>query len=183
VVGAATVGSITMPHKRNPESSEHLDTLARVARAAAGLLAEAMVGAHERDGRTWKSEWFALPEVTLAAGTAAALAADLVEGLVVHPDRMRANLEARGRDWASEQVLAQLARQLGKHRAQELMRQALTASAPTAATDTPDLVAAITALDVADPADVARWVAAPATGAAGAMVDAVTARGTPEGVG
>ena len=182
-VRESTVGSITMPHKRNPESSEHLDTLARVARVAGGLLVEAMVGVHERDGRAWKSEWFALPEVALAAGTAATLAADLVEGLVVDPERMRTNLEARGHHWASEQVLAQLSRRLGKHRAQDLMRQALTGEAHTSAADVPDLVAALAALDIADPADVAAWAATPAIGAAGAMVDAVVARGTPGTVG
>ena len=32
------VGSITMPHKRNPEASEHLVTLARLARANAEVL-------------------------------------------------------------------------------------------------------------------------------------------------
>ena len=56
-----TVGSITMPHKRNPEGSEHLDTLARLVRANAGVLLEGMVGGHERDGRGWKAEWVALP--------------------------------------------------------------------------------------------------------------------------
>ena len=34
---ASVVGSITMPHKRNPERSEHLDTLARLTRAHAGV--------------------------------------------------------------------------------------------------------------------------------------------------
>ena len=86
------VGSITMHHKRNPEGSEHLDTLARLARAHAGVLLEAMVGSHERDGRTWKAEWVALPEVCLLTGTALQLAITLVGGLEVHTDRMAANL-------------------------------------------------------------------------------------------
>ena len=57
------VSSITMPHKRNPENGEHLDTLARLARSSAAVLLEGMVGGHERDGRSWKAEWVALPEV------------------------------------------------------------------------------------------------------------------------
>src|SRR5579875_2488261 len=44
---AGAVSSITMPHKRNPERSEHLDTLARLARANAALLSESMTGQHE----------------------------------------------------------------------------------------------------------------------------------------
>jgi adenylosuccinate lyase len=170
----ATVGSITMPHKRNPEASEHLDTLARVARAAAGVLVEGMVCGHERDGRAWKAEWVALPDVALASGTAAALAADLVDGLVVHPARMRQNLDRTGRRWASERVLAELSRRHGKHRAQELMQAAL-ASADAEA----DLLDVLAAHGVADPADLVRWVATPAVGTAAAMVDAVVGRGTP----
>ena len=65
-----TVGSITMPHKRNPEGSEHLDTLARLVRANAEVLTEGMVAGHERDGRGWKAEWVALPEVCLLTGVA-----------------------------------------------------------------------------------------------------------------
>jgi len=44
---AGAVGSITMPHKRNPEASEHLDTLARLARAQAGVMVEGMAQQHE----------------------------------------------------------------------------------------------------------------------------------------
>jgi adenylosuccinate lyase len=170
-----TVGSITMPHKRNPETSEHLDTLARIARAAAGVLTEGMVAGHERDGRAWKAEWMALPEVALTAGTAAALAADLVDGLVVRADRMRANLDRSGRRWTSERVLAQLAGRLGKHRAQEAMQTALASAG-----DAADLGDVLAAHGVADPADLDAWMAHPAVATAGAMVDAVVARGTPE---
>ncbi|MGW5686192.1 lyase family protein [Nonomuraea sp. NPDC003754] len=166
----ATVGSITMPHKRNPETSEHLDTLARLARAAASVLVEGMAGGHERDGRAWKAEWAALPDVALAAGTAAALAADLVDGLVVDAGRMADNLARTG--WASERVLAELSRRLGKHRAQDLLHEALRADA--------DLVTALASSGVADPADLARWTARPELATAAAMVDAVVARGTPE---
>ncbi|MET9342937.1 lyase family protein [Nonomuraea sp. NPDC003804] len=166
----ATVGSITMPHKRNPETSEHLDTLARLARAAASVLVEGMAGGHERDGRAWKAEWAALPDVALAAGTAADLAADLVDGLVVDAGRMADNLARTG--WASERVLAELSRRLGKHRAQDLLHEALRADA--------DLVTALASRGVADPADLARWTARPELATAAAMVDAVVARGTPE---
>jgi adenylosuccinate lyase len=55
-VPADVVGSIMMPHKRNPESSEHLDTLARLTRSNAAVLMEGQVQIHERDGRNWKAE-------------------------------------------------------------------------------------------------------------------------------
>ena len=75
------VGSITMPQKRNPERSEHLSTLARIVRAAAGLALEGLVAEHERDGAAWKTEWALLPQACTAAATALALGAELVSGL------------------------------------------------------------------------------------------------------
>jgi hypothetical protein len=78
---AGDVGSITMPQKRNPERSEHLGTLARLVRRDADLMLESMVGDHERDGRSWKTEWAAIPEACVAAGAALRIARELVGGL------------------------------------------------------------------------------------------------------
>jgi adenylosuccinate lyase len=166
---AAAVGSITMPHKRNPEASEHLVTLARLVRQQAATLLEGMVGEHERDGRAWKAEWIALPETCLLTGTALALARRLLEGLEVDAERMRRNLEAQGGYAASEAVLADLAPRLGKHRAQGLLQEALRAgqergqSLEEALRDHLDLGGGIR-------------IAASA-GGAGAMVDAAVRRG------
>lgn len=120
--GPDTVGSITMPHKRNPEMSEHLVTLARLLRATAGVVLEGTVQEHERDGRSWKAEWVAFPEACLLAGTALALALRILAGLEVREDAMRRNL---GEELASERVLSLLAPLLGKHRAQAVVHQAL----------------------------------------------------------
>ncbi len=121
-----TVGSITMPHKRNPEGSEHLDTLSRLVRANAAVLLEGMVVGHERDGRGWKAEWVALPEVCLLTGVALQLARRLLAGLVVDVDTMRANLTRHADDSVSERVLAGLSQRLGKHAAQQLLHDILT---------------------------------------------------------
>ncbi|HWD08285.1 MAG TPA: adenylosuccinate lyase family protein [Actinomycetota bacterium] len=87
------VGSITMPHKVNPEVAEHLVTLARLVRAQHAVLLEGLVAEGERDGRGWKAEWAAVPEACLLAGAALAAGERLVAGLAVHPEAMRANLE------------------------------------------------------------------------------------------
>jgi adenylosuccinate lyase len=122
---ADAVGSITMPHKRNPEAAEHLVTLSRLVRAQAGVVLEGMVQEHERDGRGWKAEWVAFPEACLLCGAALSLAVDLVEGLEVHVTRMRLNLETTGRYAASERLLADLAPRLGKHEAQRILQDRL----------------------------------------------------------
>jgi adenylosuccinate lyase len=113
------VGSITMPHKRNPELAEHLDTLGRVVRSNAGVALEGMVALHERDGRGWKAEWLVLPESSLLTGAALGFCARLLEGLVVNADRMRANLDAQRGYPLSEPVMRRLADRVGKHVAHE----------------------------------------------------------------
>jgi adenylosuccinate lyase len=166
-VPEGVVGSITMPHKRNPERSEHLDTLARLVRASAGVLLEGMSGVHERDGRSWKAEWVALPEVCLLSATACSFAADLLAGLEVDADAMRRNLD----DYtSSEQALTLLAGRLGRHAAREALQTALAdgrhAGKPMAVT----LVDA----GLLDPAEAAALE--PDAGACGEMVDLVVAR-------
>jgi adenylosuccinate lyase len=127
-VAADVVGSIMMPHKRNPETSEHLDTLARLTRAHALVLMEGQVQLHERDGRAWKAEWVALPEVCLLTSAALHLGIACVEGLEVDADRMRANVGAAQGLLASERILGTLSARLGKHRAQAALQDVLGAA-------------------------------------------------------
>jgi adenylosuccinate lyase len=120
---AEGIGSITMPHKRNPETAEYIGTLARVVRANAALLAECQVHDHERDGRSWKAEWHAVPELTMAAGKVHALLTSLLEGLEVCTERMRANLEASGGFALSEQAMLALAPHIGKETARRVIQR------------------------------------------------------------
>ena len=168
---ADTVGSITMPHKRNPEGSEHLDTLARLARSNAQVLTEGMVVGHERDGRGWKAEWVALPEVCLLTGVALRLARRLLSGLVVNVESMRTNLERSGDQLASERILAGLTARLGKHAAQRLMHDVLAPGTR----DVHEVLDAFVAAGVATEPDRVAW-ASWEVGDAGRMVDDVVAR-------
>ncbi len=163
------VSSITMPHKRNPEASEHLDTLARLVRAQSGILLEGVVAAHERDGRAWKAEWVALPEVCLLSGVALQTARSLLDGLVVDSAAMLANLGRFGDLPSSERMLAGLSRRLGKHRAQQLLHELISA-------DTRDIGAALMAAAAASEAEVREWTDGWPIGTAGAMTDLVVRR-------
>lgn len=119
-----TVGSITMPHKRNPELAEHLGTLARVARHNAGMIAESLVHDHERDGRSWKVEWHAVPQIALVTGKALALLRSLVTTLEVDPQRMRSNLDVGGGLILSEEVMLALMPRVGRQTAHRLVYEA-----------------------------------------------------------
>jgi adenylosuccinate lyase len=169
------VGSITMPHKRNPETAEHLVTLWRLVRAAAATTLEGMVQEHERDGRGWKAEWVAFPEACLLTLTALDLAKGLLEGLEVDATRMAGNLSAGGGFAASEALLAALAPRVGKHRAQELLQRVLG----EARRQDRSLEAAAAGSEVAreiPPGQLRSLLERPQTGAAAAMVDEVVRR-------
>lgn len=168
-----SVGSITMPHKRNPEIAEHLGTLARLVRANAGVVVEGMVQEHERDGRGWKAEWVAFPEVCLLTGTALALAVPMLRGLEVDEAAMLRNAR---RVLASERLLAALAPAMGKHRAQVRLQE-LIAGASAAGGDPAAAVAAASDLrEVLGAEALAEILATVDTGSSAAMVDGVLAR-------
>jgi adenylosuccinate lyase len=169
-----TVGSITMPHKRNPEGSEHLDTLVRLVRAQAQVLVEGMVAGHERDGRAWKAEWIALPEVCLLTGVALRMTLRLVSGLEVDAAAMRRNLDRYGDRLASEQVLAGLTSRVGKHAAQRLLHEVISPGTRDVQ-DAQDVMDALIAEGVATEDDREPWTAWQ-VGDAGRMVDAVVDR-------
>jgi len=114
-----TVGSITMPHKRNPEISEHLVTLSRVIRSQAGLALDGMAVEHERDGRAWKTEWLVVPETGMSFAACVSSGARMLDGLRVDAERMLANIGQHRGYLLSEPVLRALAGQLGKHTAHE----------------------------------------------------------------
>ncbi|MGH3321415.1 MAG: class-II fumarase/aspartase family protein, partial [Streptosporangiaceae bacterium] len=166
------VSSITMPHKRNPERGEHLDTLARLVRAQAGVMLEGMAQQHERDGRGWKAEWVALPEACLLTAAALQVAVGLLDGLEVHTDAMAENLRRHGGYGASERVLARLAPRLGKHEAQARLQEVLRRGQEAGQNLTDTLVAShlLTSREARELAET------PDTGACAAMVDTVVAR-------
>lgn len=170
--GLGGVSSITMPHKRNPEGSEHLGTLARLVRAHAAVLLEGMDAQHERDGRGWKAEWVSLPEVCELTVTALGLARRVVEGLEVDVDGMARNLAAGGELLTSEQLLAGLSGRIGKHAAQALMAEVMAQG-----DGGPDrLVAAVAAKTGLDAATVGAFADGSPVRGAVAMVDEVVAR-------
>lgn len=116
-----TVGSITMPHKRNPEISEHLGSLSRIVRHNAALVCEGLVHEHERDGRSWKAEWNAIPQSTMAAGKSMMLLSLLVENLEIDQKRMLVNLESTKGFVLSEPIMLALAKKTGRRSAHKII--------------------------------------------------------------
>jgi adenylosuccinate lyase len=85
-------GSSAMPHKRNPILSERLTGLARVLRGYLGAGLEDVALWHERDISHSSVERVILPDACLLAYYVLRKATSLVDGLVLHPERMAENL-------------------------------------------------------------------------------------------
>lgn len=99
-------GSSAMPHKRNPTSSERICGLARLLRAYADAAYENVALWHERDLAHSSVERVVFPDALTAAHYQVAKATEIVEGLAVDTERMRANLEAtNGLIYSSEILL------------------------------------------------------------------------------
>ncbi len=105
---AGQKGSSAMPHKKNPILSENLCGLARLLRAHAGAGLEDVALWHERDISHSSVERVVMPDATILADFMLARATGLVERLVVHPARMRANLERTAGLYFSEALLLAL---------------------------------------------------------------------------
>jgi len=87
-------GSSAMPHKRNPKVAERICGLARVVRANALVGLENVPLWHERDISQSSAERIVIPDSFLAVDYMLDRFTWIVDGLVVHPDRMRRNLDS-----------------------------------------------------------------------------------------
>jgi adenylosuccinate lyase len=101
-------GSSAMPHKRNPVLSENLTGLARLVRATVTPALEDVALWHERDISHSSVERVIGPDATIALDFALARLAELIDRLVVYPERMMANLEMLGGLVYSQRVLLAL---------------------------------------------------------------------------
>ena len=105
---AGQKGSSAMPHKRNPIVAERICGLARLVRGYAQVGLENVALWHERDISHSSAERVVLPDAFLAVDYMLDRFAWLMEGLVVRPERMRANLEATGGLFFSQRLLLAL---------------------------------------------------------------------------
>jgi adenylosuccinate lyase len=106
--GRGQKGSSAMPHKRNPVVAERICGLARVVRGAAVVGLENVALWHERDISHSSAERVVIPDAFLALDYMLDRFAWLVEGLVVHPERMRRNLDASHGLYFSQRLLLAL---------------------------------------------------------------------------
>jgi adenylosuccinate lyase len=102
-------GSSAMPHKKNPITSEQISGLARVLRGNAQAAFEDIALWHERDISHSSVERVIFPDSTILVDYLLAKATDLIDRLLVYPERMKKNLELTGGLIFSGQLLLDLA--------------------------------------------------------------------------
>jgi adenylosuccinate lyase len=107
--GAGQKGSSAMPHKRNPVVSEQICGLARVVRSNAQAAFENVALWHERDISHSSVERVIMADSAILTDYLLAKTRWLVEGMRVHPERMRSNLESTQGLIFSGQLLLDLA--------------------------------------------------------------------------
>jgi 3-carboxy-cis,cis-muconate cycloisomerase len=122
--GEGRGGSSTMPHKRNPVGAVGLVACAQRGPGLVATTLAAMGQEHERGAGAWQAEWETLLELLRLTGSAAAIARELLAGLEVDPEKMRADMHLTGGLVMSESVASALAPSLGAAGAQQLVEQA-----------------------------------------------------------
>jgi adenylosuccinate lyase len=123
--GRGMKGSSAMPHKRNPKVAERICGLARVVRGTALVGFENVPLWHERDISHSSAERVAIPDAFLALDYMLDRFRWLVEGLVVHSERMRRNLDAsHGLVFSHRLLLALIDSGLGRDEAYRLVQDA-----------------------------------------------------------
>jgi 3-carboxy-cis,cis-muconate cycloisomerase len=113
-------GSSAMPHKRNPVDATFALASSRLALGSVQVILSAMQQEHERAAGGWQAEWQAVPDLFRHTTASMQHTLNAVQGLQVHTERMRANLQQDGGLLMSEALAVALAPKLGRTEAQEV---------------------------------------------------------------
>lgn len=108
--GRGQKGSSAMPHKKNPILTENITGLARLLRGYAAAALEDVALWHERDISHSSVERVVGPDGCTLLHFAQHRMTRVVEGLEVHVERMKKNLDAAGDVLYSQRILLLLAR-------------------------------------------------------------------------
>jgi 3-carboxy-cis,cis-muconate cycloisomerase len=168
--------SSTMPQKRNPVASLYIHANAAVVRQHAAALLEAAVADHERSTGPWEIEWIALPEIFLLTSGCLRQTRDMIAGLIVDTERMRANLDITRGMVVSEAVMMGLGPSLGRQRAHDLVYDVCRKVGPTGPAlldlllEEPEITRHLSRAELETMVDPGRYL-----GLAGEMVDRVLA--------
>jgi len=140
-VPPGTVGSSTMPQKRNPKLCQDIIAAAAEIRSIVPLALEAMQTEHEADRTTSLMMDSAESRACIATGDMLSRLVEIFRGLKLDPARMRANLDLGGGLIMAEAVMLDLGQAIGRQHAHDVVYDAAMEAA-TAHKSFGDLLAA-----------------------------------------
>lgn len=120
-VSPGSVGSSTMPQKRNPKLTQDIITLGAQIRATVPLALEGMQAEHEADRAIANIANRGLEQACVLTGDLLERLIVVAEGLNVFPERMRLNLDLSGGMIMSETLMLELGREIGRQRAHDVI--------------------------------------------------------------
>jgi 3-carboxy-cis,cis-muconate cycloisomerase len=127
-VPPGTVGSSTMPQKRNPKLCQDIIAASAEVRAAVPLALEAMQTEHEADRTTSLIMEAAEARAAIATGDMLARLVEVLKGLRLDPERMRRNLDLGGGLIMAEAVMLNLGAAIGRQHAHDVVYDAAQAA-------------------------------------------------------
>ena len=127
-VPPGTVGSSTMPQKRNPKLCQDIIAAAAELRGLVPLALEAMTTEHEADRTTSLMMDSAESRACIAIGDILSRLAEIMRGLRVDPRRMAANLDLGGGLIMAEAVMLDLGTAIGRQHAHDVVYDAAQAA-------------------------------------------------------
>nr|AHZ45679.1 lyase [uncultured bacterium] len=127
-VPPGTVGSSTMPQKRNPKLCQDIIAAAAEIRSIVPLALEAMQAEHEADRTNSVIMKSAESRACVATGDMLVRLAEVMKGLTLNPQRMRVNLERSGGLIMAEAVMLELGKTIGRQHAHDVVYDAAQAS-------------------------------------------------------
>ena len=127
-VPPGTVGSSTMPQKRNPKLCQDIIALAAEVRTSVPLALEAMQTEHEADRTTSLMMDAAEARACIAMGDLLSRLGEVLRGLRLDPARMRRNLDLGGGLIMAEAVMLELGAILGRQHAHDVVYDAAQAA-------------------------------------------------------
>jgi 3-carboxy-cis,cis-muconate cycloisomerase len=127
-VPEGTVGSSTMPQKRNPQLCQDILSIAAEIRALVPLALEAVQSEHEAD-HCPSLAFEAVTRGSILIGEALERIDLIISGLRLNPQRMRSNLDLSGGMISAEAIMLELGKSIGRQHAHDVVYEAAQAAA------------------------------------------------------
>lgn len=122
--GTESIGSSTMPHKRNPFTTMEVVSLSKIIAVTVNEAFYTMDNQHERDARIFMIEWDYISRICCMTDTALKKTLKSLANVKPIPANIQKNLELLGDLISSERVMMKLSDSVGRQHSHEIIHEA-----------------------------------------------------------